>query len=73
MPVDIHDANRYIVFINNGDAAMYVYEGQYGWNLAPYTNSRISYVKYWDYFQRTYTTRAEAEAKRSEIYKTEGR
>jgi hypothetical protein len=53
--------------------AMYIYEDQYGWCLAPQTNSPISYVKYWDDFQRTYKTRAEAEAKRSEIWKAEGK
>lgn len=52
---------------------MYIYEDQYGWSLSPKTNSPISYVKYWDDFQRTYKTRAEAEAKRTEIWKAEGK
>ena len=52
---------------------MYVYEDQYGWCLAPKTNSPIRYVKYWDAFQRTYQTRVEAEAKMSEICKAESK
>lgn len=58
---------------NNGDLAMYVYQGQYGWNLSPFTNSPISYVKYWDSFQRTYSTRAEAETEMARIWNAEGR
>ena len=50
---------------------MYVYQDQYGWALAPKTNSPISYVKYWDAFQKTYASRAEAEAKMAEIWKNE--
>jgi hypothetical protein len=52
---------------------MYVYEDQYGWSLQPKTNSPISYVKYWGSFQHTYRTRAEAEARMSEIWKEEER
>lgn len=52
---------------------MYVYQDQYGWVLAPKTNSPISYVKHWDHFQRTYQTRAEAEAQMAAIWKAEGK
>lgn len=52
---------------------MYVYESQYGWNLQPKTNSPIPFVKYWDDFRRVYQTRAEAQAKMSEIWKAESK
>lgn len=50
---------------------MYVYQDQYGWVLAPKTNSKISYAKYWDDFQAIYPTRDAAEKRMAEIYDAE--
>jgi hypothetical protein len=52
---------------------MYVYQDQYGWCLAPKTNSPISYVKHWDAFRQTYKTREEAYTAMDAIWKEEGR
>lgn len=46
---------------------MYVYEDQYGWALAPKTNSAVDYVRHRDAFSVTYKTRADAERLMSEI------
>lgn len=47
---------------------MYVYQDQYGWALSPCTNSKVDYVRFWNSFQKTYKTRADAEARKAEIY-----
>tara|TARA_R110000868_G_scaffold201666_1_gene449180 strand:+ start:189 stop:386 length:198 start_codon:yes stop_codon:yes gene_type:complete len=46
---------------------MYVYEDQYGWVLAPATNSTVPYVRFFMDFQKTYRTRDEATKRMLEI------
>lgn len=50
------------------EIGMHVYQDQYGWALAPKTNSPVPYVRFWDDFQHTYATRADAERRMAEIW-----
>lgn len=54
------------------EATMYTYQDQYGWALAPKTNSPVPYVNFWNDFQKTYPTRAAAEKRMAEIWKELG-
>lgn len=47
---------------------MYTYQDQYGWALAPKTNSKVPYARFFKDFQTTYQTRDAAEQRMAEIW-----